>query len=363
MAAAENLIGADDDDPNDQKRRRIAPPPASATAAAAKPKQVVSSIYLSNLPTTVTAAQLATTFSKYGIIMEDLATGLPKVKIYTDPTTKQPKGDALVTYYKPESVELAIHLQDECPLYSDRPEDSVLNPPIKVAQAQFREKSDEEKKAAAQSKLVLDKKTAQRKRAKLDRKLDWFESGPSEKKLASFSRVVVLKHMFTLREMAESPTLLLDIAEDVRGECEKVGEVTNVTVYDAEADGVVMVRFKEEISALACIKVMDGRYFGGIRVIADLFDGTKYKRNKQSSADDEARLRDYEKWLESGGADNGSSANPAPSAVAEPAPGSPQKTTGAPDDARLAVTPPRGSSLTGSTPPGSPSPTTTPPPE
>jgi HIV Tat-specific factor 1 len=46
------------------------------------------------------------------------------------------------------------------------------------------------------------------------------------------SRVVVLKHMFTLREIEEDPTLLLDLKEDVREECETLGEVTNVVLYD-----------------------------------------------------------------------------------------------------------------------------------
>lgn len=39
--------------------------------------------------------------------------------------------------------------------------------------------------------------------------------------------------MFTLQELEEDPTLLLDLKEDVRDECEKTcGEVTNVTLYD-----------------------------------------------------------------------------------------------------------------------------------
>lgn len=46
------------------------------------------------------------------------------------------------------------------------------------------------------------------------------------------SRVVVLKHMFTLKELEEDATLLLDLKEDVREECETLGEVTNVVLYD-----------------------------------------------------------------------------------------------------------------------------------
>ena len=46
------------------------------------------------------------------------------------------------------------------------------------------------------------------------------------------SRVVVLKHMFSLKELDEDASLLLDLKEDVRDECETLGEVTNVVLYD-----------------------------------------------------------------------------------------------------------------------------------
>jgi HIV Tat-specific factor 1 len=46
------------------------------------------------------------------------------------------------------------------------------------------------------------------------------------------SRVVVLKYMFTMQEIEEDASLLLDLKEDVREECETLGEVTNVVIYD-----------------------------------------------------------------------------------------------------------------------------------
>ena len=86
------------------------------------------------------------------------------------------------------------------------------------------------------------------------------------------SRVVVLKHMFTLKELEEDPSLLLDLKEDVREECETLGEVTNVVLYDVgdrvpflhppltdrlqkEPDGVMTVKFRDPISAQACVLV------------------------------------------------------------------------------------------------------------
>ena len=46
------------------------------------------------------------------------------------------------------------------------------------------------------------------------------------------SRVVILKHMFSLKELDEDAALLLDLKEDVREECSSLGEVTNVVLYD-----------------------------------------------------------------------------------------------------------------------------------
>ena len=49
------------------------------------------------------------------------------------------------------------------------------------------------------------------------------------------SRVVVLKHMFTLEELEKDATLLLDLKEEVREEAETLGEVTNVVLYDVSS--------------------------------------------------------------------------------------------------------------------------------
>jgi HIV Tat-specific factor 1 len=38
--------------------------------------------------------------------------------------------------------------------------------------------------------------------------------------------------MFTVQELEQDPTLLLDLKEEIREECEKLGEVTNVIIYD-----------------------------------------------------------------------------------------------------------------------------------
>ena len=48
-------------------------------------------------------------------------------------------------------------------------------------------------------------------------------------------RQVCLRRMFTLAELEDDPSLLLDLKEDVREECETLGKVTNVVLWDVRA--------------------------------------------------------------------------------------------------------------------------------
>jgi HIV Tat-specific factor 1 len=108
--------------------------------------------------------------------------------------------------------------------------------------------------------------------------------------------------MFTLKELEDDPSALLDIKDDVREECEKFGEVTNVTLYDREEDGVVTVRFGNAVSSQACIKALDGRIFGGARVDASIADGSeKFKKSRKGTSDDDAaRLERFVSGIEDG---------------------------------------------------------------
>ena len=85
---------------------------------------------------------------------------------------------------------------------------------------------------------------------------DWDDDDPKALQAnLKWEKVVILKHMFTLKELEEDPAAILEIKEDIRQECSKLGEVTNVTLYDKEVDGVVIVRFTTPQSAMACVRV------------------------------------------------------------------------------------------------------------
>ncbi len=59
------------------------------------------------------------------------------------------------------------------------------------------------------------------------------------------SRVVVLKHMFSLEDLEKDASLLLDLKEDVRDECSSLGEVTNVVLYDVRFHFYFDIQFAE----------------------------------------------------------------------------------------------------------------------
>jgi len=67
---------------------------------------------VTSLPLDVTISEVASVFSKYGVIAEEIDSGAPRIKLYHDDNGK-PKGDALVVYFRPESVSLAIQMLDD----------------------------------------------------------------------------------------------------------------------------------------------------------------------------------------------------------------------------------------------------------
>jgi HIV Tat-specific factor 1 len=68
-------------------------------------------LYISGLPATITPEILKEFFSRAGVIRIDKFTGLPKIKLYYQ--DNKLKGDALVSYAKPESLTIAVTMLDK----------------------------------------------------------------------------------------------------------------------------------------------------------------------------------------------------------------------------------------------------------
>ncbi|KAE8144955.1 hypothetical protein BDV25DRAFT_165683 [Aspergillus avenaceus] len=289
--------GTKDDEGNGQKSK--------------KPR-VNTALYVTSIPLDADFEEIRYVFSKCGVIAEEIDSGRPRIKMYTDDDGKF-KGEALVVFFRPESVNLAIQMLDDSDFRL-----GVTGPqgPMRVQPADFSYKSQQE---APIKTSARDKRKIMQRTQRLNSKLaDWDDDDPSAlpETNSRFEKVVILKHMFTLQELDEDPAAILDIKEDIRDECSKLGEVTNVVLYDKEADGVVSVRFQEPEAAKNCVKVMDGRYFGGTRVDAYIADGSeRFKKTNEKRAaledlaekgfdadedEEEAqRLDEFGTWLES----------------------------------------------------------------
>jgi HIV Tat-specific factor 1 len=116
----------------------------------------------------------------------------------------------------------------------------------------------------------------------------------------------------------EDVAAILEIKDDIRSECSKLGDVTNVVLYDLEPAGIASVRFSTPQAAAACIRLMNGRHFDGRRVEAWIADGTeRYKKTNErkigngedEDAEEARRLDQFGAWLEEDG--SGGAARPA----------------------------------------------------
>ncbi|KAJ3054450.1 hypothetical protein HK097_001792 [Rhizophlyctis rosea] len=96
-------------------------------------KKPNTSVYVTGLPHDATVDEVKEVFEKYGILMVDMSTGEPRIKLYRD-AGGNIKGDALVTYFKEESIALACELLDDSDF---RPGQSSR---IRVQPAVFQEK-------------------------------------------------------------------------------------------------------------------------------------------------------------------------------------------------------------------------------
>ena len=294
--------------PKNQKKQNQRQPPA--------PKQNTA-VYVTGLPLDATAEEVAELFShKCGVIAEEIDSGRPRIKMYADAETGRFKGDCLIVFFKPQSVDMAIMLLDDAPFRWSPSGDASSSGRMRVQAAdasykktQYDKQPGEDAREAASAEgngsrkqggnrpSDKDRQKVIRKTQKLDAKLaDWSDDEPStlpmESKSSKWSKVVILRHMFTLEELEEDPAALLEIKEDIREECEKLGEVTNVVLYDQEKDGIVSIKFKKVDAAAACVELMDGRSFGGQTVEAfiatgrERFKKTKNKDNEEDEDDD-----------------------------------------------------------------------------
>lgn len=69
-------------------------------------------VFVTSIPLDIDFEEIRDVFSKCGVIAEEIDSGRPRIKMYQDDSGKF-KGEALVVYFRPESVNLAIQMLDE----------------------------------------------------------------------------------------------------------------------------------------------------------------------------------------------------------------------------------------------------------
>uniref|UniRef100_A0A1J3CJ78 Splicing factor U2AF-associated protein 2 n=1 Tax=Noccaea caerulescens TaxID=107243 RepID=A0A1J3CJ78_NOCCA len=215
-------------------------------------------IYVTGLPNDVSLEEVSEVFSKCGIIKED-DTGKPRIKLYSDKATGELKGDALITYMKEPSVDLAIQILDGAPF---RPGDKLV---MSVSRAKFEQKGER----------FITKQTDNKKKKKLkkveQKLLGW--GGRDDAKI-SIPATVVLRYMFSPAEMSTDEELSAEVEEDVKEESLKHGPFDSVKVCEQHPQGVVLVRFKDRKDAQKCVDAMHGRWYAKRQVHASLDDGS-----------------------------------------------------------------------------------------
>ncbi|EIW68105.1 hypothetical protein TREMEDRAFT_32917 [Tremella mesenterica DSM 1558] len=297
----------------------------SKPVQASAPKKT--GVWVTNLPPDTTPELLANVFSKAGVLMigDD---GKPRIKMYYDDEGRF-KGEALVLYFKEGSVGLAVTLLDDTELELGG---GFGNMRVREAEYEKGDAFGKEGKGEGGNGNVEGEKTGGEKRKNLSHeeklkmskrikrmqeKITWHSDSDSDDPLAPssgapkpgasrFTRVVVLKGMFSPKDLDEDPGLLLELKEDVREEAETLGEVTNVVLYDKEEEGVMTIKFKDTISAQACVNKMNGRFFDGRRISASLYTGKeRFRRSGRGAEEDEEksereRLEGFAQWLVDG---------------------------------------------------------------
>ncbi|XP_015514087.2 HIV Tat-specific factor 1 homolog [Neodiprion lecontei] len=239
-------------------------------------------VYITGLPLDITMEELTGIVTKYGLLARD-DKAKDKIKLYKD-EDGQPKGDALVTYIKVESVNLALHLLDGSQIRGNT---------LSVQRAKFQMKGKYDPGLKPKRKK-RDKERAKKIHEKL---FDW-RPEPMRGEPQKCERVVVIKNLFSPADFDQEVTLLLEYQQDLRAECSKCGDVKKVVLYDRHPEGVAQVTFKEPAEAQACIQLLNGRWFAQKKISAEIWDGkTKYKI-VETEAEIEERIAKWDKFLD-----------------------------------------------------------------
>lgn len=65
-----------------------------------------------------------------------------------------------------------------------------------------------------------------------------------------------------------------ELKEEIQKECQReCGDVSKVTVFENNPEGVVLVKFKNDGDAAKCLHLMSDRTWKNRRILAEFYDG------------------------------------------------------------------------------------------
>ncbi|KAJ0173837.1 hypothetical protein K1T71_010986 [Dendrolimus kikuchii] len=280
-----------DSKPNEEKEKKDLAKKSEAVKRKNEPQwfqpseETNTKVYVSNLPLELTEEEFVNFMQKCGLVERDPATQKMKVKLYEDKEQNCFKGDALCTYIKIESVDLALKLLDGSDFKGNK---------VKVERAHFQLKGEYNPALKPKKK----KKKELEKIKKMQQKLfDWRpEKFIGER--SKHERIVIVKNLFSPSDFDKEVQLILDYQQDLREECSKSGEVRKVVIYDRHPEGVAQITMKEPEQADAVVQLINGRWFGKRQITAEIWDGRTKYRIAETDADISKRIDKWDKFLE-----------------------------------------------------------------
>ncbi|KAF2120541.1 hypothetical protein BDV96DRAFT_269020 [Lophiotrema nucula] len=282
------------------KKKRKAAAAASNAKKQVKKEPENRAVYVRNIPLDASREDIEETFGRYGGMIDQGIDGAKRVKMYADDQGNF-NGEALIVFFKKDSVQQAIRMLDDFPFRIG--DTNAAN--LRVEEADMSYKKNQDK---SEIKFVRrDKKASERTRAELNRKLaEWSDDDEPAKELLphnKYAQFAIIKKAFTLKEIEEDPQLVLDIKEDMREQAETCGEVTNCVLYDKESEGVLSIRFKDPRSAEEFVTKTNGKGYAGqklhVYIPEDRFKFKKSGKEDGVDSDEEAeRLERFGEELE-----------------------------------------------------------------
>ncbi|KAF4141254.1 RNA recognition motif-containing protein [Phytophthora infestans] len=245
-ARAKNLAYIQQQD--ERKASRAADELLSSALGAAKRSTPASkgnsSVYITGLTTYMACRQLEGVCNKLGKVR--------RIKFYKDAKGGL-KGDAVVTFSSRATMLKAV----------DRLNHFEVKPGVVITatEATFSGKGNEDSKENSQVAFQVPKVVQTSSEVEATTPVT---SVDNLVQLDLPSCSIILEHIWDPLEGSDAK-FFDELEQDMRSECSKHGTVEHVQVV---ADGSVIVRFTELKAAIACLKVMDGRWFAGRQIQA-----------------------------------------------------------------------------------------------